>query len=70
MRSRLTAAVVCCFVLTVCLSAQDDVFLSLTRKPTPMKDLPVNITNITSEQIQESHSQSLGDVLNSEGILT
>lgn len=42
---------------------EEDIFLSLTRRPTPRTDLPTNISVITSEDIEKSGAHSLPDLL-------
>lgn len=66
MKSKLLL-VVC---LTACLSfplSAEDMFLSLTRRPTPVESLPTNIDVMHADEIEQLRAQSLADVI---GLMT
>lgn len=52
--------------LSTSLFAQDELFLSLTRKAAPAADLPTNVSVIPQQMIQEKKPVTLGELLESE----
>lgn len=52
--------------LSTSLFAQEELFLSLTRKAAPAADLPTNVSIISSQMIQERKAATLGELLESE----
>ncbi|MDR1195728.1 MAG: TonB-dependent receptor plug domain-containing protein, partial [Endomicrobium sp.] len=43
--------------------AQEEIFLSLTKTPANLEDLPTNATVITQEEIENKHVETLGELL-------
>ena len=58
--------VLCFFVSNVPLMAEDQVFLSLTKKADPYANLPTDISVITSDQIEQSGAKNAGEALENE----
>jgi outer membrane cobalamin receptor len=52
-------------LLSTCwtVSFADDSFFTLTRRSTPRRNLPSNVSVVTAKEIQESGAHSLPDVL-------
>ncbi|MDR2426714.1 MAG: TonB-dependent receptor [Endomicrobium sp.] len=43
--------------------AQEEIFLTLTKTPTNLAELPTNVTVITHEEIESKHVETLGELL-------
>ena len=57
----------CC--LSVCYAQDDQIVVTATRFPDSKRDLPVGVTVITADDIRNSASSSLGDILAQFGLL-
>jgi outer membrane cobalamin receptor len=58
---RIVTAAICLIVSAGCLSAGDEVFLSLTKGAKPAKELPANTATVTNAEITESKPLALAD---------
>lgn len=67
---KLAAAAVCLAVSAATLSAQDDVFLSLTKGAKPVQDLPANTATVSSAEINATKPEALSDAMKDKAGIT